>query len=215
MLFIVLPSVLGLATAAIRPGCYLGDFICQVFIGYDGAACDHENNVCLTNYGSSMIPCATTEASPVSTTEASPVSTTEASPVKTSAGITTSTDGMANFTTTVPPVGGADSIDDENAADMPYCDDFCIGLNSGKSYCKSWLIEPVCHGGDQSCGPASCIPNDTHAVESASCDNYCIKQNPTLAEDEVSYCKWWLSAPVCFNGDQPCPPSVCGSGESD
>ncbi|EER04856.1 mucin-3A, putative [Perkinsus marinus ATCC 50983] len=125
---------------------------------------------------------------------------------------TTEAANSAETTTTIPAAEG-DSVDDEG--DMPYCDNYCIGLNSGKSYCKSWLSVPVCHGGDQSCDTSVCIPDDTHSVESSTCDTYCVKQNPDLAEDEVSYCKWWLGTPTCFSGDQPCPPSVCGAGTPD
>ncbi|KAF4702356.1 hypothetical protein FOZ63_008783, partial [Perkinsus olseni] len=36
------------------------------------------------------------------------------------------------------------------------------------------------------------------------CDLFCQVQNGS-----PSYCKYWLSPPVCQIGDQPCSPDVC------
>ncbi|EER19215.1 hypothetical protein Pmar_PMAR028680 [Perkinsus marinus ATCC 50983] len=36
------------------------------------------------------------------------------------------------------------------------CDTMCKELNDDSSYCKWWRSVPVCHGGDQPCGPGSC-----------------------------------------------------------
>ncbi|KAF4646745.1 hypothetical protein FOZ61_005230, partial [Perkinsus olseni] len=75
-------------------------------------------------------------------------------------------------------------------------------------------------GGDQPCGPSDCAtgtpaptegPPDSHAGPSPNCDAYCTSVNPGLSGDRVSYCKWWLYVPVCYDGDQPCGPSVCSS----
>ncbi|KAF4666189.1 hypothetical protein FOL47_004232, partial [Perkinsus chesapeaki] len=78
--------------------------------------------------------------------------------------------------------------------------------------------EPVCYGGDQPCSSTDCDtgtaaptqgPPDSHDGPSPNCDAYCTSVNPALGGDRVSYCKWWLHVPVCFDGDQPCGPSVC------
>ncbi|KAF4647929.1 hypothetical protein FOL47_003951, partial [Perkinsus chesapeaki] len=78
--------------------------------------------------------------------------------------------------------------------------------------------EPVCYGGDQPCSSSDCDtgtaaptqgPPDSHNGPSPNCDAYCTSVNPALGGDRVSYCKWWLHVPVCFDGDQPCGPSVC------
>ncbi|EER08653.1 conserved hypothetical protein [Perkinsus marinus ATCC 50983] len=100
------------------------------------------------------------------------------------------------------------------------CNAYCVGLNGPTSYCKWWKNEPVCQGGDQSCGPSDCPtgtpaptegPPDAHVGPSSNCDAYCTAINPDLSFDRVSYCKWWLHVPVCYDGDQPCGPSVCSN----
>ncbi|KAF4692797.1 hypothetical protein FOZ60_012490 [Perkinsus olseni] len=100
------------------------------------------------------------------------------------------------------------------------CNAYCIGLNGPSSFCKWWKNEPACQGGDQPCGPSDCAtgtpaptegPPDSHAGPSPNCDAYCTSVNPGLSGDRVSYCKWWLYVPVCYDGDQPCGPSVCSN----
>ncbi|EER04676.1 Cell wall integrity and stress response component 3 precursor, putative [Perkinsus marinus ATCC 50983] len=100
------------------------------------------------------------------------------------------------------------------------CNAYCVGLNGPTSYCKWWKNEPVCQGGDQSCSPSDCPtgtpaptegPPDAHVGPSSNCDAYCTAVNPDLSFDRVSYCKWWLHVPVCYDGDQPCGPSVCSN----
>ncbi|KAF4673240.1 hypothetical protein FOL47_010777, partial [Perkinsus chesapeaki] len=98
------------------------------------------------------------------------------------------------------------------------CNAYCIGLNGPTSYCKWWKNEPVCQGGDQPCGPSDCStgtpaptegPPDDHTGPSPNCDAYCTAVNPGLPDGRMSYCKWWLHVAVCYDGDQPCGPSVC------
>ncbi|KAF4655517.1 hypothetical protein FOL47_009401 [Perkinsus chesapeaki] len=111
------------------------------------------------------------------------------------------------------------------------CDAYCAGLNGDGSYCKWWKAAAVCKGGDQSCGVGECasttpsisfrtpaIPaeteGDTHSAPNANCDAFCVAQNPSLAENLSTYCKWWLKVPVCKHGDQPCNPSICDNALS-
>ncbi|KAF4683355.1 hypothetical protein FOZ60_009244 [Perkinsus olseni] len=100
------------------------------------------------------------------------------------------------------------------------CNAYCVGLNGPASFCKWWKDEPACQGGDQPCGSSDCAsgtpaptegPPDSHAGPSPNCDAYCTSVNPGLSGDRVSYCKWWLYVPVCYDGDQPCGPSVCSN----
>ncbi|KAF4697754.1 hypothetical protein FOZ60_000098 [Perkinsus olseni] len=104
----------------------------------------------------------------------------------------------------------------------PQCDEMCQSLNDANSYCKWWKDVPVCSGGDQPCGdvamcssqtwPPASTPsavNGPHQYHSPTCDVHCQSLN-----DEGSYCKWWMSEPVCQGGNQACTPDDCGAGES-
>jgi len=127
--------------------------------------------------------------------------------------------------TTVAPTTAAPSIS---------CDDFCKEfLNDVSTYCKSWLGEPVCQGYAQPCDATLCVPavtptaainstlivgslNATDGVNASAaivgnqtilCDEFC----QGLFNDETTYCKSWLTEPVCQGYAQPCDSSLCFS----
>ncbi|KAF4751143.1 hypothetical protein FOZ63_024750 [Perkinsus olseni] len=106
------------------------------------------------------------------------------------------------------------------------CDAYCAGLNGDGSYCKWWKAVAVCKGGDQPCGVGECattseyisidtpttvspVDGDRHSGPNVRCDAYCVDQNPGLSGYMPTYCKWWLTVPVCKHGNQPCNPSIC------
>jgi len=116
----------------------------------------------------------------------------------------------------------APSTSKGDGAYHPECDTYCQGLNGEKSYCKWWLDEPMCKGGDQHCGggadycsqqeipettpgPATSPDPSRHQNQSPECDEFCAYHN-----GEKSYCKWWQKESVCKGGDQPCGVGQCG-----
>ncbi|KAF4663399.1 hypothetical protein FOL47_005756 [Perkinsus chesapeaki] len=100
----------------------------------------------------------------------------------------------------------------------PTCDVHCQNLNDVGSYCKWWMAQPVCQGGNQVCTPTVCGAGEPtvapttdifHMGQSSNCDAYCEDLNPGLLGGERSHCKWYLHIAVCHQGDQVCTPSVC------
>ncbi|EER07341.1 conserved hypothetical protein [Perkinsus marinus ATCC 50983] len=90
---------------------------------------------------------------------------------------------------------------------MRTCDVYCRGLNGPESFCKNWLDDAVCQGGNQPCGTLDvCGPAvSTGTTFHPRCDEMCQSLN-----DVTSYCKWWMDIPVCQGGDQPCGDvSIC------
>ncbi|KAF4724830.1 hypothetical protein FOZ62_032098, partial [Perkinsus olseni] len=114
----------------------------------------------------------------------------------------------------------------------------CKDMNGDGSYCKWWRSVPVCHGGDQPCGPGACdgvAVVTTSAWVSMPTEPFIATTTPTPRAATVapvvsgahsmpnakcdayctelngpaSYCKWWKDIPVCKGGDQPCGASVC------
>ncbi|KAF4666235.1 hypothetical protein FOL47_004210 [Perkinsus chesapeaki] len=94
------------------------------------------------------------------------------------------------------------------------CDHYCQAVNNDEdSYCKWWLENAVCIGGDQPCGtPSLCeLPrtsNPTEGAEEAEGDGLyyeeCDVMCQSINNDDSSFCKWWLDIPVCKHGNQPC-----------
>ncbi|KAF4654426.1 hypothetical protein FOL47_009986 [Perkinsus chesapeaki] len=121
------------------------------------------------------------------------------------------------------------------------CDSMCKNLNGDGSYCKWWRSVPVCHGGDQPCGPGECDgvpvvspetvrptpqpalrtdpPAPVKAAPSApvvskahSMPNAKCDAYCAQLNDAGSYCKWWKDIPVCKGGDQSCAAEICDDG---
>ncbi|KAF4701165.1 hypothetical protein FOZ62_004772 [Perkinsus olseni] len=118
------------------------------------------------------------------------------------------------------------------------CDSMCKDMNGDGSYCKWWRSVPVCHGGDQPCGPGACdgvaavttpawvsmptepvIATTTPSPRAAtvapvvsgahSMPNAKCDAYCTELNGPGSYCKLWKDIPVCKEGDQPCGAAVC------
>jgi len=93
---------------------------------------------------------------------------------------------------------------------QPICDKYCkkvTGLVG--SYCKAWLSPPTCEGSTKTCYPHECRPKpksttSTTTLEAPTAspirDKYC----KIVSDHKDSYCKTWLSPPVCEFSGKPC-----------